>query len=249
MSHAATNAMQNPDILEQPAAPLGVGLHAVVRPPQPYYNEDGVTIYCGDNRALLPLMPDCDLLLTDPPYGIGADKNLRANKRHGRAATASRDYGHGAWDSSTPDKWVIEMAMSKCRSHIIWGGNYFGMPAAKCWLVWDKENGNNGYADCELAWTNLDMAVRRIKYRWAGMLQENMAEKEVRWHPTQKPAPVMEWCLGHTEATSVLDPWMGSGTTLIAARNRGIKAVGIEINETYCQAAVERLRQRVLVVA
>jgi DNA modification methylase len=123
------------------------------------------------------------------------------------------------------------------------------MPAAKCWLVWDKENGTNDFADCELAWTNLDMAVRRIRYRWNGMLQQNMAEKEARWHPTQKATTVMEWCLGHTDATSVLDPWMGSGTTLVAARNRGIKAVGIEINEQYCAAAVERLRQRVLVAA
>lgn len=236
-----------PDVTEQPESDARGSLQRVVMPPQPYYQADGVTIYCGDNRALLPLMDNADLLLTDPPYGIGEGNAARIKSRSNLAK--SRDYGHTNWDAATPDKWVIEMAMSKCRSHIIWGGNYFGMPAAKCWLVWDKENGANDFADCELAWTNLDMAVRRIRYRWAGMLQGNMAEKEVRWHPTQKATPVMEWCLGHTDATSVLDPWMGSGTTLVAARNRGIKAVGIEINEQYCQAAVERLRQRVLVAA
>jgi len=224
----------------------GCSLQRLVSRPSPYYDQDGITIYCGDNRTILPLLDDYDLLLTDPPYGIGADKNLRANKQHGKAAAPSRDYGKGEWDNSPPPAWVLQMAMAKAQWQILWGGNYYGLAASKCWLVWDKENGNNGYADCELAWTNLDMAVRRIKYRWAGMLQENMAEKEIRYHPTQKPVPVMEWCIGWTEAQTICDPWMGSGTTLIAARAKGRKAVGIEINEQYCEAAVARLAQGVL---
>ena len=220
--------------------------HLIISRPSPYYEQDGITIYCGDNRIILPLLDDFDLLLTDPPYGIGADKNLRANKQHGKAAAPSRDYGSGEWDNSPPPAWLLQMAMEKAEWQIVWGGNYFGLAASRCWLVWDKDNGSNGYADCELAWTNLDMAVRRIKYRWAGMLQQNMAEKEIRYHPTQKPVPVMEWCIRWTDAQTICDPWMGSGTTLVAARAMGRKAVGIEINEQYCEAAVDRLSQGVL---
>ncbi len=147
-----------------------------------------------------------------------------------------------------PQSNHLELAISKSDRAIVWGGNYFGLPASKCWLVWDKDNGKNDYADCELAWTNLDMAVRRIKYRWMGMLQQNMSEKEVRYHPTQKPVPVIGWCLGWVpDAKTILDPWMGSGTTLVAAKLAGLKATGIEINEEYCKAAVERLRQGILI--
>lgn len=213
-----------------------------------YHSQDGVRIFCGDNRQIVPLLGEYDLMLTDPPYGINADveQNARAGKQYGKAAARSRGYDASEWDNRTPSPWVLEMAMTKSRWSIVWGGNYFGLRAARGWLVWDKDNGENKYADCELAWTNLDMAVRRIKYRWAGMLQENMGEKEVRYHPTQKPVPVMEWSIGHTEAKTILDPWMGSGTTLIAARAKGLRADGIEINEQYCAAAVARLSQGVL---
>lgn len=91
------------------------------------------------------------------------------------------------------------------------------------------------------------MAIRKLKHRWNGMLQQNMAEKETRWHPTRKPQPLMEWCIGHCpEAKTIFDPWAGSGTTLIAARAKGLKADGIEINEQYCEAAKRRLAQGVL---
>lgn len=227
----------------------------LVSRPTPYYDQDGITIYCGDNRTILPMLDDYDLLLTDPPYGINADADQSNTRRHpkdptrianGKAKCASRKYQATEWDNSPPPAWVLQLAMAKAKWQVLWGGNYYGLPASKCWLVWDKENGNNGYADCELAWTNLDMAVRRIKYRWMGMLQENMAEKEIRYHPTQKPVPVMEWCIGWTDAQTICDPWMGSGTTLIAARAKGRKAVGIEINEQYCDAAIARLAQGVL---
>jgi DNA modification methylase len=131
---------------------------------------------------------------------------------------------------------------------IIWGGNYFNLPPSPCWLVWDKENGNNGYADCELAWTNLDKAVRRLKYRWAGMLQEDMAHKEYRDHPTQKPVAVMKWCIlqAPESCLTICDPMMGVGTTLLAAKQLGRRCIGVEIEEKYCAASVNRLRQSVL---
>jgi DNA modification methylase len=130
------------------------------------------------------------------------------------------------------------------RHSIIFGGNYFDLPPARCWLVWDKDNGATDFADCELAWTNLDKAVRRLTYRWQGMLQQPGAPREQREHPTQKPEAVMRWALSHVPAAqTILDPFAGSGTTLVAAKRLGRKAIGIELSRAYCDVIVERLRQ------
>ncbi len=180
-------------------------------------------------------------VLTDPPYGIGADKNLRANKKHGAAAAPSKDYGAGDWDGKPAD--ISWMRGISCPA-IVWGGNYFELGASSCWLVWDKENGNNGYADCELAWTNLPQAVRRIKWRWAGMLQQDMANKEDRVHPTQKPLEVMRWCLSFLpDDLTILDPFMGSGTTGVACAKLGRKFIGIELDPDYFDIACKRVRE------
>ena len=105
----------------------GYSLHSLVTPPTPYHEQDGIRIFCGDNRVIAPTLGQYDCLHTDPPYGIGADKNLRANKQHGKAAAPSRDYGVGQWDSATPEPWVLQMMMAKAKWQIIWGGNYFGL--------------------------------------------------------------------------------------------------------------------------
>jgi DNA modification methylase len=221
----------------------GCSLHSLV--PQPFYDVDGITIYCGDNRQIMPLIGGADLLLTDPPYGINADAKMAAaaGTQYGTALAKKRDYGTTNWDACPPQRWALEQAMEKAKWQIIWGGNYFGLPAARCWLVWDKEI-NGEFADCELAWTNLDKPVKKIRHMWNGMLRKY---GEAREHPTQKPQDVILWCLGHVpEAKTVLDPWMGSGTTLVAAKLLGLRAIGIEANETYCKLAVARLAQGVL---
>jgi len=220
----------------------------VTMPFTPYYDEDGITIYNADCRQVLPFIGRVDVLLTDPPYGIGADKNLRANKQHGKAVAPSKDYGEGEWDNEPPPRWFLDAAQETAQVAILWGGNYYGLPSSSCWLVWDKDNGDNGYADCELAWTNMTRAVRKFKWKWQGMLQEQMGDKkEPRVHPTQKPLALMRWCLSLVpEAQTVLDPFMGSGTTLVAARLEGRKAIGIEISERYCESAVKRLAQKTL---
>jgi DNA modification methylase len=222
----------------------------------PYYEEDGIAIYHGDCREVLPRIApprtgsgSFDLLLTDPPYGIGADRGqaARANQQHGHALVASRDYGVTTWDDTTADE-AVAIARACCRWQIIFGGNFYDLPPARCLLVWDKENGTNDYADCEIAWTNLKKPVRRLAYRWHGMLQEPGVPRTIRVHPTQKPEAVMRWALMQAppEAQTILDPFMGSGTTLVAAKRLGRKAIGIEIEEKYCEIAAERLRQGAL---
>lgn len=212
---------------------------------KPYYEEAGITIYHGDCREVLPTLGAVDLVLTDPPYGIGEARGK--NKSRGKLAI-SKDYGTSSWDDVTPPDWIFGLLREMSRYQIIFGGNYFPLPPSKCWLVWDKLNGECDFADCELAWTNLPKAVRRIQWRWAGMLQQNMDRKEFRDHPTQKPLGVIKWALAQAplDCAVVCDPFMGSGTTLVAAKEFGRKAIGIEREERYCDLAITRLRQDVL---
>ena len=193
----------------------------------------------GDCREVLPTLPDFDLILTDPPYGIGEASGK--NKSRGLLAT-SKDYGNDAWDDETAPSWVIELIRAKSRRQVIFGGNYYSLPPAKCWLVWDKDNGATDFADCELAWTNLDKAVRRLRWRWQGMLQQDMANKEVREHPTQKPVPVMLWALMQSNTTGpVCDPFSGSGTTGVVCAQRGLSFTGIERERRYFDISCERI--------
>jgi len=214
------------------------------------------TIYHGDARLLLPAL-SADLLCTDPPYGIGeaAGKNKSRNKPYGKSLPhntrnriiAATDYGDDDWDNEPPEEWVFLLMRSITKHQIIFGGNYFPLPPSSCWLVWDKDNGESDFADCELAWTNFPSAVRRLKWRWNGMLQENMSDKEPRLWPTQKPEAVMKWALKRATENCriVLDPYMGSGTTLVAAKAMGIKAIGIDRKEQACEIAAKRLSQEV----
>lgn len=214
---------------------------------KPYFEDTkaGIVIYHGDCRTILPSLPKVDLVLTDPPYGIGEGNQKRILSRSNIAK--ARDYGHAEWDSRPPDKELLKIVLNHSRWKILWGGNYFdGLSAQRGWLVWDKDNGANDFADCELAWTNLESAVRKFKWRWAGMLQQNMSEKDVREHPTQKPVALMAWCIERVNnCQTILDPFMGSGTTLRAAKDLGRKAIGIEIEERYCEIAARRLSQEV----
>lgn len=196
------------------------------------------TLYLGDCREILPSLPKVDLVLTDPPYGIGAGSGTGGNN-----AAKAKDYGPDTWDKSTPPMWLFGLIQEMSKHQIIYGGNYFVLPPSSCWLVWDKDNSGN-FADAELAWTNLQKAVRLKKYRWNGMLQEDMKNKEIREHPTQKPVPVMEWSLSHVpEALTVADPFMGSGTTGVACANMGKTFYGIEREPKYFDIACKRIEQ------
>lgn len=151
------------------------------------------------------------------------------------------------WDKEPPARWFLDMLRASAKWQILWGGNYYGLEAARGWLVWDKDNGENKFADCELAWSNLPIAVRKFKWKWQGMLQECMGNKEEREHPTQKPLELMKWCIGLApDAETIYDPFGGSGTTARAAKDLGKRCVMIEREEKYCEIAAKRMAQEVL---
>jgi DNA modification methylase len=211
---------------------------------KPYYEQDGITIYHGDCREVLPSLGRFDLLLTDPPYGIGEANGKNATRG---LLAPPMDWGISDWDDETADE-ALEIARGSCRWQAVFGGNYYHLPPTSCWLVWDKDNGETDFADCELCWTNFAKAVRKLTYRWNGMLQQPGRPKEKREHPTQKPEAVMVWALQHApdSVKIVLDPFLGSGTTLVAAKRLGRRGIGIEIEERYCEIAAKRLSQGVL---
>ena len=205
--------------------------------PKPYYEDGSVTIYHGDCRELLPDI-EADVLVTDPPYGIGANRMTLGSRPKWRRL----DRGDGDWDREAPDLMPL---LGLELPTVIWGGNHFPLPPSRGWLVWDKKNGDTDYADCELAWTNRDAALRRMEHRWMGAHALERREG-VRFHPTQKPVPVMCWSIEYLKCDGVvLDPFMGSGTTLRAAKDLGRKAIGIELEERYCEIAAERCSQEV----
>ena len=212
--------------------------------PTPYYDEGGITIYHADCRDILPHLPKVDLVLTDPPYGINENAHRVASR--GKLAPTI-DYGDFEWDAEPASKEEIELTLAAAKYAIIWGGNYFHLPPQRGWFVWDKLNSGN-FADCELAWTNLNISVRLFRHMWNGMLRDS--ERDIqRVHPTQKPIALMKWCQTWGEARTaktVLDPFCGSGSVLRAAKDLGRKAIGIEIEEKYCEIAVRRLAQEVL---
>jgi DNA modification methylase len=221
---------------------------------KPYYEHAGITIYHADCNEVLPDL-SADLLLTDPPYGLRAARAEAFGngvKRHMTGYVVGkmipkRDYGDAAWDDSPVDDATLLLAFSKAPWQIVWGGNYFNLPKTRCWLLWDKLRGDTHYADGEMAWTNLDNTVRIIRWRWNGFLTEDSNPRDERVHPTQKPVAVMHWCIRQApdSCKTILDPWMGSGTTLYASKLLGRRAIGIEISEPYCEIAAKRLAQEV----
>jgi len=139
------------------------------------------TLYLGDCLEILPALEKVDAVITDPPYGIG--EAAGKNKSRGLLAV-SKDYGNDKWDDKPISKELLALVLDASNHQIIFGGNYYDLPPTPCWLVWDKENGKTDFADCELAWTNLDKATRLIRFMWHGMLR---ARGEARGdHPTQK---------------------------------------------------------------
>lgn len=192
------------------------------------------TLYRGDAMDVLPTLGKVDAVITDPPYGIGANRMTLGNGKQ------RIERGEDDWDSAPPSAGLMDSIMSSAPKQIHWGGNYFGLPASRCWLVWYKCTGANSFADCELAWTNLDSVVKKCVIPWVGANAKD--ESGQRVHPTQKPIRLMRWCIeqaGNPEI--ILDPFMGSGTTGVAAVQMGRQFIGIEREPKYFDIACKRI--------
>ena len=188
-------------------------------------------LYLGDCREILPLLARVDLVLTDPPYGI-ADK--WGGQQKGKNGESRLWDGDNEWDKATcPD--LVEIAVALASRSIIWGGNYYPLPPSRGYLVWDKMQEFSN-ADSELAWCSWGQTPRTFRYARAQLASEG---KE---HPTQKPLPLMLWCLNFLpKAKTILDPFMGSGTTGVACANMGKTFYGIEREPKYFDIACKRI--------
>lgn len=188
------------------------------------------TLYLGDCMEVLPTLGKVDAVITDPPYGLGA-------KLSGGSWGATKDSKEVlVWDNFPPQAivgWLLDLS-SVC---VIWGGNYFTLPPSRGWLIWDKANAVPTAADCEMAWTSVDRNTKRFRAP---------VEPHRSGHPTEKPLGLMAWCIQQMgEQEMILDPFMGSGTTGVAAIQLGRKFIGIEREPKYFDIACRRIEQAV----
>lgn len=195
-----------------------------------YYEADGITIYHGDCRDVLPGV-SADILITDPPYGI--DFAGQPTKWQRRAGKRAED-----WDREiVPEVPAIASRFSEA---FVWGGNYYSLPPSRGWLCWIKPDAPPSMGSFELCWTSRNATARHVTRTISATNQERVG------HPNQKPLPVMTWTLSFAGDGVIVDPFMGSGTTLVAAKNLGRRAIGIELEEKYCELAVRRLAQQTM---
>lgn len=201
------------------------------------------TLYLGDCMDILPTLDKVDAVITDPPYGIGESGGEKNRIRNGDGRTRflipkHTDFG---WDKNRPEKKVFDLMIQKSKKFICWGGNYFSdyFPASMGWLYWDKKIGGD-FSDGELAYTNMNKALRSFSMHPF----QGLSGGKDRVHPTQKPLDLMKWCIeqaGYPE--TILDPFMGSGTTGVAAIQMGRKFIGIEREPKYFDIACKRIEQ------
>lgn len=194
-------------------------------------------VFNEDNMVGMAKYPDkhFPLAIIDPPYGIYENGNRDLVPKG--AASKRKKYHTALWDQTTPSGEFFNELFRVSKNQIIWGGNYFNLPPSRCWIVWDKRHGcpGNDFADCELAWTSFTTSVRMFSFLWNGMLQENMQDKEVRIHPTQKPIQLYKWLLKNyaKEGDKILDTHLGSQSSRIACYDGGFDFYGWELDPEY----------------
>ena len=191
------------------------------------------TLYHGDCLEILPTLPKVDAVVTDPPYGIGFAKQPTMYQRKHLHEPQS-------WDDRPPPDWLIDKLTTVADKAAIWGGNYFRLRPSRGWLAWVKPDSPPSMADMELCWTSEDRNAKAFhKSVKSSALEKNMV---LGFHPTQKSVPLMEWTIVEIGAgETILDPFMGSGTTGVACANLGRKFIGIEIERKYFDIACERI--------
>lgn len=197
-------------------------------------------LWLGDCLDILPTLPKVDAVITDPPYGIGIARAINRGKRNLAKPT---EYAESEWDDRPPSDELLSLMLARATWACIWGGNYFRLDPSRTWLVWDKMLRGQDMADCELAWTNFTgKGVRLIRHMWAGFFRDGDDPRGL--HPAQKPENVMGWCVDQCpKADTILDPFMGSGTTGVAAIQRGKTFIGIEREPRYFDIACRRIEQ------
>jgi DNA modification methylase len=199
----------------------------------------------GDCREVLPALDRVGAVLTDPPYGINQDRGMGGGgfDGFGKGKKRTPKIYAGTWDGGRPPREVFNAILKAAERHVVWGGNYFSdfLPVSQKWLWWDKLQTMPTYSDGELAWTNLDgTSTKKFVYNGSGL----HAKEQDRQHPTQKPVELMKWCIGFLpSAATILDPFMGSGTTDVACAKLGRSFIGIEIDPAYFDIACERIRK------
>lgn len=189
-----------------------------------------------------------ELAIVDPPYGIGEDG--RTNHTRGKLAKSKNYSNREKYDNEPPSIQFFNELLRVSKNQIIWGANHFisRIPYdSPAWIVWDKENGETDFADCELAWTSFDCATRKVKIRWHGMLQHNMKNKELRIHPNQKPIALYEWLLRNyaKPGDKILDTHLGSGSSRIAAYKTGFDFYGFENARSYYEDQEKRFKEAI----
>jgi site-specific DNA-methyltransferase (adenine-specific) len=214
------------------------------------FKTDLLDLRLCDNMELMAQYPDkhFELAIVDPPYGIGED----GLKNHSRGkATRPKLYKPKQWDRELSTKEYFIELQRVSKNQIIWGSNHFiqNIPNANssCWIVWDKLNGENDFADCELALTSFKTAARKFDFRWAGMLQGDMKNKENRIHPTQKPVALYKWLLHNyaKEGHKILDTHLGSMSIAIACHDYGFHLTGCELDPDYFADGVKRVNSHI----
>ena len=205
----------------------------------PYYQDKWVTIYHGDCREILPQLDKVDLVLTDPPYEIGNSWLQTFYGSNGRSIL----WGEKAkWDTASQE--YIDLILAIDAEKVIWGANNYATPPTATWLVWDKKQKTNR-AEAELAWSTLSSGNKIFRMsRIDAYFNRRLFPKQ---HPTEKPWELFVWCIElFSNAAIILDPFLGAGTTAVAAKKLNRKCIGIEIEERYCEIAANRCRQMVM---
>ena len=200
---------------------------------------------CCDNMELMSQYPDnhFDLAIVDPPYGIGVDGGIG-----GGVLADKSGFEKKGWDSQSPPVEYFKELFRVSKNQIIWGANHFMekvMRGSPSWIVWDKLNGLNYFADAELAYTSHKKPCRVFKFRWQGMLQGDMKDKEIKIHPTQKPVKLYNWILANyaEKGMKILDTHMGSGSIAIACHYAECYLTACELDQDYYREACKRIER------